>query len=123
MIAAIYARKCTDPNIADEGGRRMRSALSRRTGCVALALAVALGGCASSSLTYGPDGREAHALNCSGFARTWAMCAQKAGEICGTRGYDVIAAGGGTAGTIATVTPSSGFAGPVIERSMLIRCK
>ncbi len=81
------------------------------------------GGCASATQTYGPDGREAYTLNCSGWARTWAMCAEKAGEICGARGYEVIAAGGGTAGTIATVNPSGGFGGPVIERSMLIRCK
>jgi len=86
-------------------------------------LALVLVGCASSSKTYGPDGREAYTLNCSGLARSWAMCAEKAGEICGTRGYDIIAAGGGTAGTIATVNPSGGFAGPAIERTMLIRCK
>jgi len=66
----------------------------------------------TSTTTYGPDGREAHALNCSGWARSWSMCAVKAGEICGGRGYEVIAAGGGTAGTIATVNPSGGFAGP-----------
>jgi len=41
------------------------------------------------------------------------MCAEKAGEMCGTRGYDVIAAGGGTAGTIATVKRSGGCGDPV----------
>ncbi len=51
------------------------------------------------------------------------MCAEKAGEICGTRGYDVVAAGGGTAGTIATVNKYGGSSGPAIERTMLIQCK
>src|SRR5262249_20194793 len=86
-------------------------------------LAAPCSACASSSATYGPDGRPAYALNCSGLARSWAMCAEKAGDLCGTRGYDVIAAGGGTSGMIGTVTPPGGFAGPAIERSMLIQCK
>ena len=88
-----------------------------------LAVAIMISGCASSSTTYGPDGREAHALNSSGWARTWAMCAEKAGEICGTRGYEVVAGRGGTAGTIETYNRYGGSSGPVIERTMLIRCK
>ena len=46
-----------------------------------------------------------------------------AAEICGARGYDVLAAGGGTAGMIETLNPSAGFDGPVNERSILIRCR
>lgn len=87
-----------------------------------LALALVLGGCASSRATAGLDG-EAHGINCSGADRTWALCADRAAEICGARGYDVLAAGGGTAGMLETLNPSAGFDGPVNERSILIRCR
>lgn len=49
-----------------------------------------LTGCASASPTYAPDGRQAYSLNCSGAARNWGMCYQKAGEICQGSGYDVL---------------------------------
>jgi hypothetical protein len=87
-----------------------------------LALALVLGGCASSRATAGLDG-EPHGINCSGADRTWALCAERAAEICGVRGYDVLAAGGGTAGMLETLNPSAGFDGPVNERSILIRCR
>ncbi|WP_202966744.1 hypothetical protein [Cupriavidus sp. IDO] len=54
------------------------------------AVAILIAGCASASKTYGPDGREAYALNCSGLARTWGACLERAGDICGERGYNVI---------------------------------
>ncbi len=41
-----------------------------------------MSGCANSSRTFGPDGREAHSIDCSGLARTWGMCLEKAGDIC-----------------------------------------
>jgi hypothetical protein len=56
-------------------------------GCVTL---LVLTGCASSSTTFGPDGRPAHVLNCSGWARTWGHSYEKAGQICGARGYEVV---------------------------------
>jgi hypothetical protein len=87
-----------------------------------VALVLVLGGCASSHATAGV-GQEAHGINCSGADRTWALCGERAAAICGARGYDVIAAGGGTAGMLETLNPSAGFGGPVDERSILIRCR
>ena len=87
-----------------------------------LALVLAVGGCASSHATASLD-EEAHGINCSGADRTWALCGERAAEICGARGYDVLAAGGGTAGMLETLNPSAGFDGPVTERSILIRCR
>jgi hypothetical protein len=55
-------------------------------------------GCASSAKTYGPDGRELYILNCSGWARSWSMCLERAGELCGARGYDVLERTGGHGG-------------------------
>jgi hypothetical protein len=83
-----------------------------------------LGGCTTSPGT--PSARhadEAYGVNCSGPDRTWTVCAQKAAEICGARGYDVLAAGGGTAAMIETLNPSAGFDGPLTQRSILIRCR
>ena len=87
-----------------------------------LALALVVGGCASSHATAGLD-EGAHGINCSGADRTWALCGERAAAICGARGYDVLAAGGGTAGMLETLNPSAGFDGPITERSILIRCR
>ena len=106
MIAALSARKATAIIML----------------WLLLAMALVLGGCASSHATAGLD-QEAHGINCSGADRTWALCGERAAEICGARGYDVLAAGGGTAGMLETLNPSAGFDGPVTERSILIRCR
>jgi hypothetical protein len=106
LIAALSARKAT----------------AIITLWLLLAMALVLGGCASSHATAGLD-QEAHGINCSGADRTWALCGERAAEICGARGYDVLAAGGGTAGMLETLNPSAGFDGPVTERSILIRCR
>ena len=87
-----------------------------------LASFVLLSGCATASKTYGPDGKEAFSLNCSGLARTWGMCYEKAGELCGTKGYEVVGQGGDH-GAVVSVNPSGGFGGSVISRSLLVKCK
>lgn len=86
----------------------------------------ALAGCATSTATYGPDGRQSHSLNCSGLARTWGMCLEKAGEICGAKGYDVLASTGDQGAFVqgtATSTSAQASGGSVITRNMLISCK
>ena len=87
-----------------------------------VAVVLVLGGCAASHATAGFD-KEVHGINCSGADRTWTLCGERAAETCGGRGYDVLAAGGGTAGMIETLHPSAGFDGPASERSILIRCR
>jgi hypothetical protein len=87
-----------------------------------LAVLLLAGGCATASPTYGPDGKEAFAINCSGMARNWGMCYEKAGELCATRGYEVLNQSGDQ-GAAASITPSGGFGGSVISRSMLVKCK
>ena len=56
-----------------------------RNATIALATVILLSGCASASKTHGPDGKEAFFINCSGLARTWGMCYEKAGDLCGPR--------------------------------------
>lgn len=102
---------------------------------IVLALgAVVLAGCATVRESYGPDGRKAYSLNCSGTARGWDKCFSAAGEICGSAGYDVLDRNSedmvaGSYNSSANVTTSSGnassmgFIGKTKERSMLISCK
>lgn len=47
-------------------------------------------GCAVARKTYAPDGSEGYVLNCSGTASTWGRCYERAGDICGERGYEVL---------------------------------
>jgi hypothetical protein len=47
-------------------------------------VAVLIAGCASSSRTYGSDGKAAYSINC--LARTWGMCFEEAGNLCRAKG-------------------------------------
>lgn len=47
-------------------------------------------GCAVARKTYAPDGSEGYVLNCSGTASTWGRCYERAGDICGEKGYEVL---------------------------------
>lgn len=92
----------------------------RKTTITFMALCVA--GCATVHDTYAPDGRPAYALNCSGMARGWDKCYSKAGELCGTRGYDVLDRSG-EAGAVFGGGATSFGGGSVMERSMTVACK
>lgn len=77
-----------------------------------------------SNKTYAPDGREAYTIECSGVGGSWAMCQAKAGDLCGSKGYDLISTGSDQ-GAIANIDGSTGnaFATNTISRSMYIACK
>jgi len=86
-------------------------------------LAVALlAGCATAKPTYGPDGSAAHSLDCSGTARNWGMCYEKAGELCKERGYEILA-GGTDAITTAAATRDGFYGGSGFTRNLVIKCK
>lgn len=87
-----------------------------------VAIAALLTSCASFSKTYTADGRMGYSINCSGTARNWGMCEQKAGELCGARGYDILSTTGDR-GVIATAGNGNFFAGTTISRTMLVACK
>lgn len=87
-----------------------------------MASCLALGGCVTDSKTYGPDGREAHTITCSGTVQSWGDCYKKAGDICGTAGYDVVSQNG-EQGAVAGGGGSSFFAGNTISRSLVMECK
>lgn len=87
-----------------------------------LALVLIASGCATSSKTYGPDGREAFTIDCSGLGGSWGTCLTKAGDLCGPRGYEVLTSAGDK-GFVASANPDMAFAGSTISRNLLVSCK
>ena len=101
-----------------------------------------LGACVSSQDTYTADGRKGHVINCTpswthglvgniaNAQTSWGTCYQKAGEICGARGFDVLEkVGEGQQSTIVGGTANRNFAqvggssDTTTNRTMIIKCK
>lgn len=79
-------------------------------------------GCATQKTTYLPDGSQGYSIDCSGQALNWGMCDTKAGQTCGSRGYEVVRRDGEQSPT--AVANSTGlYAGAFVQRTMLIKCK
>jgi hypothetical protein len=86
---------------------------------IALLLIIA---CATSKSTYLPSGEQGHSINCSGTALTWGACYEKAGKLCGSRGYEVVA-GGSEHGAVVSANSTSAFGSTIMQRTMLIKCQ
>lgn len=108
---------------------------------------VGFSGCAVSTPTYTAEGKIGFSINCSGAALNWGYCEQKAGEMCGANGYDILSKNGENIGNITSFNSSSSvasrlnrygyqtsanynesaqanmFSVPVVNRTMLIACK
>ena len=84
-------------------------------GVLAIAAFVALA-CASASRTYTPSGKPGFSIDCSGRGLNWNACYEKAGKLCGFRGYEIVDKSEDGGRTVVGVT-----ANPV-QRSMLIEC-
>lgn len=112
-----------------------------RTAYFALA-ALCATGCVSSNETYTASGQKGHVISCTPALATgivgaianastsWGTCYQKAGEICGARGYTVVAKSdeahfSSVAGAYADRTGgSAGFSAATSNnRMMMIQCK
>lgn len=76
--------------------------------------------CTTSSKTYAPDGQAGFRISCSSIFLTWGSCYEKAGDICGERGYDTLFKSGGIGATVSRGRPASYGSS---DRSMIIRCK
>lgn len=86
-----------------------------------LALAL-LSGCATAKQIHTPNGQLGYSIDCSGSALNWGMCYEKAGEICGTKGYDIIAKTGDQGATV-TGTQYGLYGGSILSRNLIIECK
>lgn len=92
-----------------------------RLACLLLAV-LALTACATAKTTYTADGRQGHSINCSGGALNWGACYEKAGELCGERGYDILQRSGDQQVSIAG-TQIGLFGSANQTRSLLVACK
>jgi hypothetical protein len=78
--------------------------------------------CATSRETFTPDGRIGHSINCSGSVLHWGKCFEKAGEICGEKGYEVIARSGDQ-GSMIAANQFGLYGESVTTRSLVVQCK
>jgi hypothetical protein len=87
-----------------------------------LAFAVALGGCATSRTIIGQDGKPVHKISCDGSVQTIEACYEKAGELCGSAGYDVVNQGG-SVNPFFVASGNSFTSGAAVYRTVYARCK
>jgi hypothetical protein len=77
---------------------------------------------ATSRETYTADGRPGYSINCSGTGLNWGMCLEKAGDLCGERGYTVLEKSSDQ-GSVVTGGPLGRYGGSVTSRNMIVECK
>jgi hypothetical protein len=89
-----------------------------------------LGGCVTASEVRLADGSMGHNIQCGGTARNFSHCLERAGEICGARGYQVVTREGdtvpfGIAGGSATGQQAGFYAhsGAIASRNLFVKCK
>ena len=63
---------------------------------VVVACLAMLAGCTTAKDVYLPDGTPGYHVSCSTFGASSADCYQKAGEICGAKGYTIVDMPSGT---------------------------
>ena len=91
----------------------------RTTLTLALAL---LAGCASTSRIHTADGKVGYSINCSGTARSWNQCYAKAGELCGSRGYNILTRDA-EQGAFVSANSMSMVGSTTATRTMVVACK
>ena len=93
---------------------------------IVLAVALASAGCATTSQTYLPNGKVGHVVKCPGMANDWGSCFTKAGEVCGSKGYDIVNQSGQVIPSAVfnqTNTQATAFSGAMVTRTLMVQCK
>lgn len=103
--------------------RQMQRAWSRSMirGLVVGACIVALGGCVSARKVYTPTGTQGYSITCSGNGLDWGKCYEKAGELCGERGYEIIERTGDQGAALAA-NRYGAYGSSTNTRNMIIEC-
>jgi hypothetical protein len=91
-------------------------------------------GCVNSKPTYTASGQVGHVIQCTpgwtggligavaNASTSWGQCYEKAGELCGPRGYDILQQVGEN-GAYAQGGSGGGFASTTNNRMMIVQCK
>lgn len=88
----------------------------------ALAAALTLAGCAATSdPVRTPSGAAGFALDCTN-SSTWQACYEKASELCGDRGYQVVTQDSDVEGYLIPVYGGGVVGGTYSTREMMIAC-
>ncbi len=82
-------------------------------------------GCATATQIYTPSGKLGYNIECNGYELGWAQCYEKAGETCGSKGYEILdkveesnEVVSGQANSNSAVVSST----PIVTRNMVIQC-
>ena len=98
------------------------------------AVTLALAGCVNSKQTYTADGSQGHVINCTpawtggivgqvaASSTSWGTCYEKAGEICGPAGYDIVQQVGEN-GAYGQGGGGGGFVSTTNNRTLIVKCK
>ena len=89
---------------------------------IGILLALCLVGCATQKDVYLPDGRQGHAIECSGAALSWNLCYEKAGKICKAHGYEILEKNEDR-GTLVSCSEYGVIGGDQVTRTLVITCK
>ena len=93
-----------------------------------------LQGCATSSEVFLADGSKGYNIKCGGAVMNYSHCLEKAGELCGTKGYLVVnqqgdtvpfstASGAFGANSQAASGGFSAQSGAIVTRNLFVKCK
>lgn len=83
---------------------------------------IVLSGCETTKEVYTSDGKIGYSIKCSGTARSWSSCYEKASDICGANGYITLEKDTDQ-GSVITGNQYGLHGGSVVRRSMVIQCK
>lgn len=91
---------------------------------------VILSACTMSRQSYLADGSVGHSISCGGTLNSWSSCLRKAGELCGTQGYDLLGKDGEVLpfknGQFSANTLSANGSfnqGVIRNRNIFVKCK
>jgi hypothetical protein len=108
--------------------------MTRTMASAIAAAAISLAACSSSKPVYTADGQQGHVVTCTpgwtggiigavaNASTSWGQCYERAGEICGTAGYDIIKQVG-EGGVYGQAGDGGGFVSSTNNRMMVVKCK
>lgn len=105
-----------------------------RTFFILIAVVITLQGCVTSREVFLADGTKGHNVNCSGSGMNYSNCLEKAGEICGALGYQLLNQQGNVVPFAQAIrefganpqSTSIGYltqSGAIVTRNLFIKCK